>query len=253
MSIDNQQETQEIENTETPEVIETISATEDDKTTTEEKTTAETEIVVEDNKEQKIHSQEEDVEDVVVKEELDKQEEEEDISGPEEEDNPPPVEIADYLDPSILDIKVVTEADLDQYNEEEVISNELHEQYIDTFSDIREKEVVTGTVVGITDRDVLIDIGFKAEGIIHRTEFKELPEPGQKIDVFIYTFEDRKGNIILSKEKADFQKRWTEIRNCFDNDELITGLITRRIKGGLVVDLGVVVKLIISSQQRQLK
>ena len=139
-----------------------------------------------------------------------------------------PVVIQDYLDPSILDIKVVSESDLDQYKEE-FVSDKLHDQYADSFSDIREKEVVTGTVVGITDRDVLIDIGFKAEGIIHRTEFKELPEPGQKIDVFIYTFEDRKGNIILSKEKADFQKRWTEIRNCFENEELITGLITRRI------------------------
>ena len=127
-------------------------------------------------------------------------------------------------------------------------TDELHEKYADTFSDIREKEVVTGTVVGFTDRDVLVDIGFKAEGIIHRSEFEELPEAGQEIDVFIITFEDRKGNIILSKERADFQKRWTEIRNCFENGELITGLISRRIKGGMVVDLGVVQAFLPGSQ-----
>jgi len=248
MSIDNQQETQEIENTETPEVTETISATEDDKTIADEKTTTETEVVVEDQNKENADSQEEDVQDVVVEEELDKPEDEEDIPQPEEEESPPPVEVADYLDPSILDIKVVSEADLDQYEKEEVVSDELHEKYADTFSDIREKEVVTGTVVGITDRDVLVDIGFKAEGIIHRTEFEELPEPGDEIEVFIHTFEDRRGNIILSKERADFQKRWTEIRNCFDNNELITGLITRRIKGGMIVDLGVVQAFLPGSQ-----
>ena len=135
-----------------------------------------------------------------------------------------------------------------QYDEEEFVPNELHDQYADTFSDIKEREVVTGTVVGLTDRDVLVDIGFKAEGMIHRSEFEELPEVGQEIDVFIITFEDRRGNIILSKERADFQKRWTEIRNCFEKEELITGLISRRIKGGMVVDLGVVQAFLPGSQ-----
>ena len=247
MSNDKKQETQEIEKTETPDVTETISATEVDNTTTDETTTTETEVVVEDKNKEDIVSPEKDVQDVVVEEKSDKPEDREEMPEPEEAGSPTPVEVANYLDPSILDIKVVTEADLDQY-EEEVISDELHDQYVDTFSDIREREVVTGTVVGITDRDVLVDIGFKAEGIIHRTEFKELPEPGQEIDVFIITFEDRRGNIILSKERADFQKRWTEIRNCFENDELITGLITRRIKGGMVVDLGVVQAFLPGSQ-----
>ena len=164
------------------------------------------------------------------------------------EDAFPPVAVLDYLDPSILDVKVVSKDDLGQYNQEELISESLENQYSDTFSDIKEKEVVTGTVVGLTDRDVLVDIGFKAEGIIHRSEFKELPEIGQNIDVFIVTFEDRRGNIILSKEKADFQSRWTEIRNCFEKEELITGLISRRIKGGMVVDLGVVQAFLPGSQ-----
>ena len=236
MSTDIQQETQEVENTESTEVVESISATEDIKETTETQTAKE-----ESAEKTEPEATEESVPDAVVEETLE-------ATVKEEEYIPPPVAVLDYLDPSILDIKVVTEEDLDQYEEEEFVPNELHDQYADTFSDIKEREVVLGTVVGLTDRDVLVDIGFKAEGIIHRSEFEELPEVGQEIDVFIITFEDRRGNIILSKERADFQKRWTEIRNCFEKEELITGLISRRIKGGMVVDLGVVQAFLPGSQ-----
>lgn len=159
-----------------------------------------------------------------------------------------PVVIQDYLDPSILDIKVVSEDEMYQYEEKKEISAALNNQYIETFADIRQQEVVTGSVVGITDRDVLIDIGFKAEGMVSRSEFKELPEVGQDVDVFIRTFEDRRGNMLLSKEKADFHKRWQEIRDCFEKEEFITGIITRRIKGGMVVDLGVVQAFLPGSQ-----
>ncbi len=248
MSTDIQQETQEVENTESTEVVESISATEDIKETTETQTAKEesaekTEPGATEESAGKTEPEaaEESVPDAVVEETLE-------ATVKEEEYIPPPVAVLDYLDPSILDIKVVTEEDLDQYEEEEFVPNELHDQYADTFNDIKEREVVSGTVVGLTDRDVLVDIGFKAEGIIHRSEFKELPEVGQEIDVFIITFEDRRGNIILSKERADFQKRWTEIRNCFEKEELITGLISRRIKGGMVVDLGVVQAFLPGSQ-----
>ena len=236
MSTDIEQKTQEIENTESTEVVESISATEEIKETTE--TQAETEEIAEEGKPEEAEESESDA---VVEEKIE-------AAETEEEYIPPPIAVLDYLDPSILDIKVVTEEDLDQYEGEEFVPNELHDQYADTFSDIKEREVVTGTVVGLTDRDVLVDIGFKAEGIIHRSEFEELPEVGQEIDVFIITFEDRRGNIILSKERADFQRRWTEIRNCFEKEELITGLISRRIKGGMVVDLGVVQAFLPGSQ-----
>ena len=299
MSTDIEQKNQEIENTESTEVVESISATEEIKETTE--TQSETEEIAEETKPEKAEENESDAvveeikeitetqaeteeiaeetnpeeaeesesDDVVadikeitetqaeteeVAEETEESEsdavveEKTELSETEEERIPPPVAVLDYLDPSILDIKVVAENELDQYEEDEFVPDALHEQYVDTFSDIKEREVVTGTVVGLTDRDVLVDIGFKAEGIIHRTEFKELPEVGHEIDVFIITFEDRRGNIILSKERADFQRRWTEIRNCFEKEELITGLISRRIKGGMVVDLGVVQAFLPGSQ-----
>jgi len=158
------------------------------------------------------------------------------------------VEVKDYLDKSILDVKIISDSEADEYEKNIEISKELVTQYEETFADIRQQEVVTGSVVGITDRDILIDIGFKAEGVVSRSEFDELPEVGQDVDVFIRTFEDRRGNLLLSKEKADFQKRWQEIRDCFQNEELITGLITRRIKGGMVVDLGVVQAFLPGSQ-----
>jgi len=170
------------------------------------------------------------------------------ITELEEEKTQVPIELANYLDSSILDIKVVREEDLGKYEEAKNMSDKYHDEYSNTFMDIREKEVVTGKVVGLTDRDVLVDIGFKSEGIIRRTEFKDLPEPGEEIDIFIQTFEDRRGNIILSKERADFKKRWQEIRDCYDNEELISGIITRRIKGGMVVDLGVVQAFLPGSQ-----
>ena len=158
------------------------------------------------------------------------------------------VKVINYLDPSILDIREVTQDELESYEVDIEVSDELKDKYSSTFTDIREKEVVTGTVVGISERGIMLDIGFKAEGIISRVEFENLPELGDEIEVFIQTFEDRRGNIILSKERADFQKRWKEIRDCFDNEELITGVITRRIKGGMVVDLGVVQAFLPGSQ-----
>ncbi|MEE2858556.1 MAG: 30S ribosomal protein S1 [Candidatus Neomarinimicrobiota bacterium] len=172
----------------------------------------------------------------------------EDNNDSEKEESVNKKPILDYLDPSILQVREISEDEIEAYASEDNISTDVSEKYLDTFSDIRQQEVVEGNVVGINDRDVLIDIGFKAEGVVSRSEFKELPEIGEKVDVFIRTFEDRRGNLLLSKEKADFQKRWQEIRDCFEEEKLITGLISRRIKGGMVVDLGVVQAFLPGSQ-----
>ncbi len=172
----------------------------------------------------------------------------EDNNDSEKEESVNKKPIVDYLDPSILQVREISEDEIEAYASEDNISTDVSEKYLDTFSDIRQQEVVEGNVVGINDRDVLIDIGFKAEGVVSRSEFKELPEIGEKVDVFIRTFEDRRGNLLLSKEKADFQKRWQEIRDCFEEEKLITGLISRRIKGGMVVDLGVVQAFLPGSQ-----
>jgi len=160
-----------------------------------------------------------------------------------------PLELVNYLDNSILDVRVVTEAELAQYDEDdEMEASGDFEAYFSTFAEVRERDVTNGTVVGLTDREVLVDIGFKAEGMIDRSEFSELPEIGDVIEVFVVTFEDRRGNIILSKERADFQRRWNQIRKSYEDEEVINGTIVRRIKGGMIVDLGVVQAFLPGSQ-----
>ena len=95
--------------------------------------------------------------------------------------------------------------------------------YLETLSDIDEQELVSGRVIGMTDNDIILDIGFKSEGIIDRSEFPEdkLPSIGEQIEVFLETLEDRKGNMVLSKTKADFLKCWKKIKTTYDNHEII--------------------------------
>ena len=141
----------------------------------------------------------------------------------------------DYLDKSIINIKQYEFDELDNIVESK--SNDNSEIY-ETGLDKKEKDVVQGTIVRVTDRDVFVDIGFKSEGIISKSEFHStVPVIGEKVDVFIISFEDRKGNLILSREKAEFMLKWDKLREQFDNSEIITGKIVRRIKGGMIVDL----------------
>ena len=132
----------------------------------------------------------------------------------------------------------------------EEVSAEDEERYLSTFSDISEKEIISGRVIGMNEKEVLIDIGFKSEGIISRNEFNEdaLPEVGEKLDVFLEKMEDESGKTVLSKEKADFFRRWVELRNIHETGEIITGRIVRRIKGGMVVDLNGVQAFLPGSQ-----
>ena len=143
--------------------------------------------------------------------------------------------IIDYLDKSIINIKQYEFDELDNIvMSESDNNNEMYESGLDK----KEKDVVQGTIVRVTDRDVFVDIGFKSEGIISKSEFhSSVPTVGEKVDVFIITFEDRKGNLILSREKAEFMLKWDKLREQFENSEIITGKIVRRIKGGMIVDL----------------
>lgn len=119
------------------------------------------------------------------------------------------------------DIRQVSIEDLLNSKVEEEVSPEDQERYLSTFSDISEREIITGRVIGMNEKEVLIDIGFKSEGIISRNEFKEdaLPEVGEKIDVFLEKMEDESGKTVLSKEKADFFRRWIELRNIHETGE----------------------------------
>jgi small subunit ribosomal protein S1 len=169
------------------------------------------------------------VEDVIIAEE-----------EPKVEAKPVVKPVINYLSKDILAIKTIAadESGLYEENDVEEVSSDTEALYENTFLNISEGEICVGTVVNIADKDVFIDIGFKSEGIVGRSEFETMPEVGDEVDVYIHKLEDRKGRFILSKEKADFQKRWNEVKTSYENGDVIKGLITRRIKGGMVVDIG---------------
>ena len=145
-----------------------------------------------------------------------------------------------YLDVDLFDnIRKVSIEELLHLEVTEEVPQEEQDRYLSTFSDISEREIITGRVIGINEKEILIDIGFKSEGIIKRDEFAEdaLPDIGEKLDVYLEKMEDESGKTVLSKEKADFLRRWTKLREIHETGEIISGRIVRRIKGGMVVDL----------------
>ena len=145
-----------------------------------------------------------------------------------------------YLDVDLFDnIRKVSIEELLHLEVTEEVPQEEQDRYLSTFSDISEREIITGRVIGINEKEILIDIGFKSEGIIKRDEFSEdaLPDIGEKLDVYLEKMEDESGKTVLSKEKADFLRRWTKLREIHETGEIISGRIVRRIKGGMVVDL----------------
>ena len=154
--------------------------------------------------------------------------------------------VINYLDPSIINIK---QYEYDELGEDDGLSeNSIEDSVYEIGEDTKEKEVVQGQVVRVSDRDVFIDIGFKSEGIVSKNEFNQIPVVGDKVDVFIITFEDRKGNLILSREKAEFMLKWNELKDKFENTETVIGTIVRRIKGGMIVDLSPVQGFLPGSQ-----
>ena len=160
-------------------------------------------------------------------------------------------DIKDYLSSSLFkEIKSVNSDELNDQNDISKGASERSEAYSKTLVDISEHQLIDGRVVGMNDRDVLIDIGFKSEGIIDRSEFKDdnLPAIGDQVEVYLEYLEDSSGNTILSKEKADFMLRWKSLREAYEQEHIIKGKIVRRIKGGMIVDLGVVQAFLPGSQ-----
>ncbi len=116
---------------------------------------------------------------------------------------------------------------------------EMELMYDDTLTTIEEKELVTGTVVGINDRDVILNIGFKSDGLVSATEFRDLPDlkVGDEVEVFIEEQENANGQLVLSRRKAKIVQAWDMIQDAYENDKVIEGFVKRRTKGGLIVDI----------------
>ncbi|MEA3392596.1 MAG: 30S ribosomal protein S1 [Candidatus Marinimicrobia bacterium] len=121
----------------------------------------------------------------------------------------------------------------------EKLNPELEQMYERTLNKFSNNERVNGHVIRITDKEVVVDIGFKSEGLIPVDEFgNNIPELGDEIEIYVDKIEDRKGQLILSKKKADFLRAWERLKEVHDADGIIEGYIVKRIKGGMVVDLG---------------
>ncbi|MDR2728336.1 MAG: 30S ribosomal protein S1, partial [Chitinispirillales bacterium] len=116
---------------------------------------------------------------------------------------------------------------------------DILQAYDQSLAGIEEGQVVGGKILRITDKEVIVDVNFKSEGIIPISEFKNVQDfkPGDHIDVFLEQVEDSEGQIILSKSRADFLKVWDKIYEVYENQETVDGRLVRRIKGGVVVDL----------------
>ena len=233
MSIDNKPS---VDKTETPTPSDVVKVNETTETKSQEETTENVDVV---NKATETKSLEETTQNIDVVNETT-------IDDSIEEENPLAGEtltILTHVFSGDVEGEVYTldqlEKPSDEYTEDEY--NQLMGMYENTLNEIEEKEIVTGRIISIDDKYVVIDIGFKSEGIIAVNEFnnKQLENmaPGDEVDVFLDRVEDKDGQLILSRRKADILQAWEKIEASHASGEVVEGLIKRRIKGGMVVDL----------------
>jgi small subunit ribosomal protein S1 len=127
---------------------------------------------------------------------------------------------------------------------------EMEKLYTSTLSEITEDEIVKGRIVSISNKDVTIDVGFKSEGIVSLLEFRDDDEVkvGDEVEVYLENIEDKMGQLILSKKKADVLRIWDKIYDSIENDTIINGKIINRVKGGMTVSLSGVEAFLPGSQ-----
>lgn len=129
------------------------------------------------------------------------------------------------------------EVGLDAYSVKE--RDKLADMYNNTLNTVSEKEVLQGTVISLNKREVVVDIGYKSDGIVNINEFRYNPDLkiGDKIDVYIESLEDKKGQMILSHKQARSTRSWDRVNEALESDEIIKGYIKCRTKGGMIVDV----------------
>ncbi len=124
-----------------------------------------------------------------------------------------------------------------EYTQEEF--KELKKMYESTLNRISEGEIIKGKVIQIREDSIAVDIGFKSEGLIPKTEFSSPEEisVGDEVEVVLETVEDPDGQLVLSRKRADYIRAWERVLEAYDKGEVLQGKCVRRIKGGIVVDL----------------
>ncbi|MBK7259835.1 MAG: 30S ribosomal protein S1 [Ignavibacteriae bacterium] len=128
---------------------------------------------------------------------------------------------------------------LDERDYSEAQYDEMLKLYEGTLGKINEGEIIKGRIVTIGDNEVSVDIGFKSEGVVPLAEFSRPDElkVGEEIEVFLESVENKEGQLVLSRKRADFMRVWERVTKAFDTGEVLQGRCVRRIKGGIVVDL----------------
>jgi len=168
---------------------------------------------------------------IEIKEEKEEKKEEEEEKG---KDEKPVVK---------KETEEVKEFDWDAFEQEETKQSprqkEYEEMYDKTLSTIAEDEVVEGTVISMNNREVVINIGYKSEGVINLNEFRYNPnlKPGEKVEVYVESQEDKMGQLVLSHKRARVLKSWDRVNESLEKDEIINGYIKCRTKGGMIVDV----------------
>jgi len=137
----------------------------------------------------------------------------------------------------------LSDFDWDEFAADDLESNddqtEFEKLYSETLSTIAENEVIDGTVISMNKREVVINIGYKSEGVISLSEFRYDPDlkAGDTVEVYVESQEDKKGQLVLSHKKARAMRSWDRVNEALDQDEVIKGFIKCRTKGGMIVDV----------------
>ena len=116
---------------------------------------------------------------------------------------------------------------------------ELEKMYEKTLNSVAEHEIVNGKIIGMTSKEAVVNIGFKSDGLVSLSEFRHMPDlkVGDEIEVYVESKEDKNGQLILSHKKARAMKSWDRVNAALENDQIITGYVKCRTKGGLIVDV----------------
>ncbi|MCB0835913.1 MAG: 30S ribosomal protein S1 [Bacteroidetes bacterium] len=167
----------------------------------------------------------------------------EDSADDDQSDDDPVDDDGDVINELYETAKLEDDDDDDWWKDEDDYSSkerdELEQLYASTLREFNENEIVKGSVVSIGEKEVVLNIGFKSEGIVPISEFRDIKDlkPGKEVEVFIESVEDKDGQLVLSRKRAQNLRSWEGINDSMDNDTIIMGHVMRRTKGGFVVDV----------------
>ena len=144
---------------------------------------------------------------------------------------------------NLKNVAPIEDFNWDAYENGEAVTNASHEElekaYDGTLNKVNDREVVDGTVIAMNKREVVVNIGYKSDGIIPLNEFRYNPDlkVGDTVEVYIENQEDKKGQLVLSHRKARATRSWDRVNAALENEEIIKGYIKCRTKGGMIVDV----------------